>query len=247
MDLEIIKQALEPSVQENRQLANGSDAEKLQQSMNSPRLASMSEGEIKKLLRIAMIMVGVKAETADMTCEAEKQLLIGFVQTQFGKITGKEFTDAFTMSITGRLNVDPECYQSFSIAFVSRILTAYRKWASTVYQDNYSTMIKPQQSPQLPPQTVDWSDTWEALKSGSTKIIPYPIYNWAVSKGYINLDDNAKRNLCKQASLQLRANILLQTSQSTSSAELREKYRNLNDPEVINEAKRIAVRNALKN
>ena len=214
--------------------------------IKSPKLATQSYEEMKQLIRTAITIVGLKSAIVNAITEIEKQMLIGFVQKQFGGNTRQEFIDAFTMAFTGKLNVDPECYQNFSIAYVSRIMTAYRKWASNLYEDNYSIMEKITEQKQLAPPEVDWTETWEDLKAGSCKIIMLPIYDWAEKKGFINLTTEQKLELCRTASNQMRSDLQSQKLLPSQIAQLQDEYKNIRHPAVVNEAKRIAIRNALK-
>ena len=221
----------------------------LQIAIKSPKLATQSYEEMKQLIRTAIAIVGLKSAIVNAITEIEKQMLIGFVQKQFGGNTRQEFIDAFTMAFTGKLNVDPECYQNFSIAYVSRIMTAYRKWASNIYQDNFSTMNKIEdrtETKKLAPGEVDWTETWEDLKAGRCKIIMIPIYDWAEKKGFINLTTEQKLELCRTASNQMRSDLQSQKLLPSQIAQLQDEYKNIRHPAVVNEAKRIAIRNALK-
>jgi len=226
---------------------DSNEVAKLQQAIiSSPKLSAGSYDDIKTLIKIVMAMVGLKTAEINAVTEPEKQMLVGFIQKQFGGHTNKEFIDAFTMAFTGKLNVNPECYQNFSIAYVSRIMTAYRKWASNTYEDNYSIMEKIQDKKMLAPPEVDWTDHWNDLKSGKDKIIMLPVYDWAVKKGFINLTTEQKFELCRTASNQMRGELQNRKLLPGQITEQQDEFKNIRHPAVVDEAKRIAIRNALK-
>lgn len=89
----------------------------------------MVPGEmISQNLRYILMAIGIRA--ANMPDELEKAFLIGFIRQHYGGHTVAEIRLAFDMAITGRLNVDSDCYQNFTAAFFSKIMNAYRRWSS---------------------------------------------------------------------------------------------------------------------
>lgn len=54
----------------------------------------------------------------------------------------EEISNAFTFALAGKLEVDPETYQSFDIPYVSRILVAYRKHRKQCIDNYNKTQVK---------------------------------------------------------------------------------------------------------
>jgi len=151
-----------------------------------------------------MAMVGLKPSEIANTSEVEKQLLVNFIQKSFGGNTTDEFITAFEMAFSGKLNVDPECYQNFSVAYVSRIMVAYRKWASNVYQDNISLIEKPKEelkmleySPTNESVIEFWKNEWKESKNKDWRLFGGFIscYNILVKKGELVLSEDERANI----------------------------------------------------
>jgi hypothetical protein len=246
MDNRIIQQAVNQNLQNQKPLQVSNEVDLLKTAFNSPKLSSLDYNEVKGLIKIVMAMVGLKpTEIANMS-EPEKQLIVEFIQNKFGGHTAKEFINAFTMALAGELDVDAECYQNFSIAYIGRIMSAFRKWAAIVYKENRTQFEKPKEmNNQLPTTECDWTETWEALKNGESAIIPAPVFSWAEKKGYINLTVAEKNELVAKAQSNLAFMAGTLNLPDEQVKELRKRYKNPKDILVLNEAKKIAVREAL--
>lgn len=192
-------------------------------------------------------MVGLKSTEIAAFTEEEKTMLIQFIQKEYGGHTAKEFLDAFTLAVTGKLDVNVETYQNFSIAYVSKIMNAYRKWASKVYDENREHFERVEPKTALPPSEVDWMEVWEDIKAGKTAIIPEVIYEWGVKKGLIpQLGKTEKYDYLRQASVKLSQEISLLSIPQSQVMALQKKYKDLNNPAVIAEAKRLIIKNYCK-
>lgn len=65
-----------------------------------------------------------------MPDDLEKIFLMSFIREYYGGHTAAEIRLAFEMAVTGKLDVDPVCYENFSCAYFGSILNSYRIWAS---------------------------------------------------------------------------------------------------------------------
>lgn len=74
-----------------------------------------------------MVLVGLRAQ--NYPDDLEKQVLLNFIQEHYGGHTPGEIKLAFEMAILRKLDVDPVCYENFSIAYFAGIMEAYRVWA----------------------------------------------------------------------------------------------------------------------
>jgi len=86
-----------------------------------------SVDELKAALRLSMVKVGIRQ--ANMPAAEEKEILIDFVQRNFGSYTPAMVSEAFEMAIMGRLDCeDAKCYENFSCEYVGRVLSSYQRF-----------------------------------------------------------------------------------------------------------------------
>lgn len=132
--------------------------------------------------------VGLRA--ANVPDKNAMGVLINHVVRNYGGHSCKEVTLAFDMAMTGKLAVDPNCYENFSCLYFSNILNAYRKWAAEEYKQ-----IK-HEDPEQPVEdnTSDESiRTWLAdlkAKAADAKVefMPPMVFEWLLEKGQISYD-----------------------------------------------------------
>lgn len=74
-----------------------------------------------------MVLIGLRAQ--NYPGEVEKQILLNFIQEHYGGHTPAEIKLAFEMAILRKLDIDPVCYENFSIGYFAGIMEAYRDWA----------------------------------------------------------------------------------------------------------------------
>ena len=102
----------------------------------------LTETEIAQCLALAMIKAGIP--TAKMPEGMERNVLINFVSKNYGKITVKQFNEAFELAYLGKLEVDANLYDKFfSCAYVSRILEAYKKYLLEDYYKKLGYIVTP--------------------------------------------------------------------------------------------------------
>lgn len=103
-----------------------------------------------------MSLIGLRG--ANVPTDEETGLMLKFIITHYGGHTCAELELAFTLSQLRQLDLDEDeipCYENFSIAYVSRIMTAYRKWAVERHQQ----LVKPA----LPPPVAREEITQEGM------------------------------------------------------------------------------------
>lgn len=86
-----------------------------------------TDEEIKQVLRLAMLMVGLRG--ANMPTDEEKYVLLAFIKSNYGNQTPEEIAIAFEMAVAGKLNTDCKCYENFSCEYFGRIMNAYIEYA----------------------------------------------------------------------------------------------------------------------
>jgi len=92
-----------------------------------PKIRDISQDELKKSIKYAMVIVGLRAQ--NYPDDLEKQVLLNFIQEHYGGHTGAEIKLAFEMAVLRQLGVEANCYENFSIAYFAGIMEAYRTWA----------------------------------------------------------------------------------------------------------------------
>lgn len=118
--------ALAPARQDPRPSKTGELA-KLEKALQEARLRDQPEESLKQALRYCFMLVGLRAK--NMPDEMEKAFLINFIREHYGGHTAAEIRLAFDMAVTGKLDVDPVCYENFSVTYFAKIMNAFRGWA----------------------------------------------------------------------------------------------------------------------
>lgn len=90
-------------------------------------IRNRSEEDLKQVLRLAMLMVGLRG--ANMPTDEEKYVLLAFIKSNYGNQTPEEIAIAFEMAVAGKLNTDCKCYENFSCEYFGRIMNAYIEYA----------------------------------------------------------------------------------------------------------------------
>ena len=67
--------------------------------------------------------------------DLEKQILINFIQSNYGGHTVSEIRLAFELALNGQLEItEVKCYENFSVLYFSSIMNAYRLWSAQEYK-----------------------------------------------------------------------------------------------------------------
>ena len=90
-------------------------------------IRTRSENDLKQVLRLSMLMVGLRG--ANMPTDEEKYVLLAFIKSNYGNQTPEEIAIAFEMAVAGKLNTDCKCYENFSCEYFGRIMNAYIEYA----------------------------------------------------------------------------------------------------------------------
>jgi hypothetical protein len=119
---------MELAPQELKPLKNG-DVDIFKRSLLSYQIKNSSENDLKSVLRQVMLKVGLRA--ANLPNDEEKQILLAFINQNYGNHTTGEIILAFDLAIAGKLDLkEVNCYENFSCLYFALIMNAYRKWAS---------------------------------------------------------------------------------------------------------------------
>lgn len=94
--------------------------------------------EIRKLLLELFALSGLKAE--NFPDEYQTDLLINFIREEMGQFSVKDFKIAFRLAVKGTLDTDINHYQSFSAAYLGRIMSSYAPIRSRVLKSLQSNV-----------------------------------------------------------------------------------------------------------
>lgn len=156
-------------------------------SLKTPQVIQRPIEDLKEVLRYAMMKVGLRA--VNIPADIEKQVLIEHVVSNYGNHTHEEIKLAFDLAITGKLDVDPNCFENFSCVYFSKIMNAYRAWAGKTYKEVVKEKHPEVVKEDLSDRTMQdwWNDVSLKVR---TKGLPYfsigpMLYKWAEEKGMI--------------------------------------------------------------
>lgn len=104
-----------------------SDEERFVVALRELKLKDMSYVEVKKPLKYAMLLVGLRE--SNLPSELELRIIINHAQNQYGNHTASEVGLAFDLAVAGKLDIkDVNCYENFSCLYFSSIMNAYKQW-----------------------------------------------------------------------------------------------------------------------
>jgi hypothetical protein len=122
--------------------------ERFVDAMQDHKIAKAPMEQIKNVLRLAMLKVGIRANNIPQ--DEEKAVLINNVVTNYPNHTCSEITLAFDLAIAGKLEVEANAYENFSCMYFSSIMNAYRKWAKEEYKQIPVKEVKQLSAPPMP-------------------------------------------------------------------------------------------------
>lgn len=126
-----------------RQQSGGS----LEIALKSDKIIISSLEQIKEVLRLVMIKLGLRAQ--NWPTDEEKHVLIHHIIKEYGGHTLDEIKLAFDMAISQKLEVEVNCYENFSCLYFSNIMNAYRVWAKQKYKAPPAKELPPSNEPPM--------------------------------------------------------------------------------------------------
>lgn len=171
---EIINQMQAPIRESQPQKSAPSRTSEESRLLDSVKEARIIDGDIEdlnKALRYSILKIGIRE--ANLPNEIEFGVLVDHIIQNYGTHTPAEIRLAFDMAISGKLDVDPVCYENFSCLYFSSIMNAYRKWASQAH-DHILRERQPYEEKQLG-YKVHWGEqinyVYRRMKAG--EFVPY--------------------------------------------------------------------------
>ena len=99
--------------------------------LEAKRTAKLKAINIPIILQViekGLLLLGVKGEKHPD--EISMKLIVAELRSHYVNLTIGELDLAFTLASRGQLDYDNETYQSFSVLYLNRMLSAYARWAT---------------------------------------------------------------------------------------------------------------------
>ncbi len=178
-------------------------------------------------LRRVMLMVGLRA--TNLPSEEETKILFAHILRNYSLHTIEEMILAFEMAISGKLDLEEKeinCYENFSCLYFSKIMNAYRVWASTTHRS-----IKQE----IPMKQLDYIDEtleekqtylaeWESREDFNINNVPPFLYDYLVEFEKINPTPEQKWEYFYKAADIRKANLFRDSEDAMMRGALNAKY-----------------------
>ena len=174
--------------------------------------------ELKQVLKLAMLKVGVRAN--NLPNDVEKEVLIEHIITNYGNHTPMEIKLAFDMAIAGKLDdldnrgnpidLETNCYENFSCLYFSKIMNSYRRWARQTHNQlkkDYPKMIA-EQTILSDEDKAEWICEWKSMPEINIELIPLMFYEFLDSKKIINLTKKEKWAYTEKATIVVKTKLM---------------------------------------
>ena len=182
------------------------DESNLAIALNQNSINKSTIEELKQVLRLVMVKVGLRAN--NLPNDHEKQVLIDHIITHYGNHTPNEVRLAFEMALTFKLDLpekDIPCYENFTCAYVSKIMNAYRKWAIEAYPQ---IKKEPPMTELEPIEMIDWIEEWRNKPIVHLDLIPLCFYDFLVTTDMIQVSKEMKWDYVGKAATAIKTQLL---------------------------------------
>lgn len=215
--------------------------------------------DLKQVLRLLFIKVGLRA--ANFPSSEEKDVLISHIINNYGNHTPLEIRLAFEMAITFKLDLNEKeipCYENFSCAYVSKIMNAYRKWASEEHKQLIKQEVMPEIKELEPMEMIEWINEYKSKSNIVVDLIPLSFYDFLLGSDMIAVSKEIKKDYFNKATTNIKTDLFNQIPICKTTDALRDfKQFEVEEKEgfkqdssiktrVINKAKKLIVYDYLK-
>lgn len=158
-----------------------------EKALEEPRIRQLSEVEpIKEALRYAMVLIGLRSQ--NWPGKEETAVMLEYIVSTYGGHRVSEIRLAFKMAVEGKLGVEVNCYENFSVLYFSTVMNAYRNWSEEIFH-------KMETRPLPLPATIHYQD-WRGMIEKDYQLFinsrkafwrtwPAEYYDQVVEDGYI--------------------------------------------------------------
>lgn len=187
-------------VKQESKLPATSEERQFEISLKGNKVSLQPIEELKEVLRLVMVKVGLRAQ--NWPTDIEKTVLLDHIVKEYGLHTHEEIMLAFDMAITGKLNVESNCYENFSCAYFSNIMNAYRIWAGSVHKQIKQPVLE-EPKEDLNDITMQdwWNDVSNKVRNHGLKaeFMPVMLYTWKQKKGRIKASEQVRDEYLNRA------------------------------------------------
>ena len=98
------------------------------QAKKTEKIKAVNIPVILQVIEKGLMLLGIKGEKHPD--EISMKLIVAELRSHYVNLTIGELDLAFTLASRGQLDYDNETYQSFSVLYLNRMLSAYARWAA---------------------------------------------------------------------------------------------------------------------
>ena len=180
------------------------------QSKQSKLLHDCSDDEIKQALAKIFLMIGLRKQHFPNGFELD--FIVSNIRKLYAHRTIFDLTNAFELGLRKEIDVELNCYDQFTLIYLSNIMDAYRKYLVKSYNE----------LPVEQPKQIEYKMTKEEKLAdiedfGTTEcafsMIPGYIYDWIIDLGLVILDEDDKTEYYRRA-IQMRESELKANAES---------------------------------
>ena len=175
------------------------------------KIATLFEAEDKneqfqnlhKLIVKWAVLAGVKPLPVD----DEIRMLVEYVAEHFYRFSLMEIDNAFNLATAGKLDIEADHYQSFSVIYISKILNAYKRYNGKYIIDYRNQIAEEKRKSEEPSESDKLKLMIESILEGFENFkeerkynhFGWVSYDFLAKMGVINLDKDIKGILLEQA------------------------------------------------
>lgn len=158
---------------------------------------------LHKLIVKWAVLTGVKPLPTD----DEIRMLVEYIAEHFYRYSLMEVDNAFNLATAGKLDIEADHYQSFSVIYISKILNAYKRYNGKYIIDYRNQIAEQEKKASEPTEKEKLKMMVENILEGFDNFKEEPKYNhfgyisydFLSNLGVISLDKETKSVLLKQA------------------------------------------------
>lgn len=166
------------------------------QSKGSKLIQDSTDEEIKQALAKIFLLVGLRKQHFPNGFELD--FIVSNIRKLYPHRTIFDLTNAFELGLRKEIDVELNCYDQFTLIYLSNIMDAYRKYLVSAYNE----------LPVEHPKQIEYKMTKEEKLAdiedfGTTEsafgMIPGYIYDWIIELGLIVLNEDDKIEYYRRA------------------------------------------------
>ena len=158
---------------------------------------------LHKLIIKWAVLTGVKPLPTD----DEIRLFVEYIAEHFYRLSLLEIDNAFNLATAGKLDIEADHYQSFSVIYISKIINAYNRYNGKYIIEYRNQLAEIEREKNKPTPEQQMQMMIESILEGFDKFKDDPQYNhfgyisydFLKNIGALKLDNDVKSVLLKQA------------------------------------------------